>query len=98
MKYVISSNNICVLDSWKYTKSKFLGLLDNDLREHYPDHVVLTERTDKSLLREWGLHTLLYKLGMWKSHTKDVDLNYPQSRITSFVYWLFGGLSLIFLK
>lgn len=35
-------------------------------------------RSLKSLEAEWGVHNVLYRLGLFRSHTKDLDLNYPQ--------------------
>ena len=56
---------------------------------HY-DHPVVQKRSEESLLREWATHKLLYQLGLWRSHTFDVDLNYPQNFAEKVGYFLLG--------
>ena len=45
-----------------------------------------------SLRCEWAVHNVLYKLGLWRSHTKDVDLNYPIKWYVEVLYVIFGTL------
>lgn len=49
----------------------------NYLKGLFPDSLVF-KRSLKSLIREWKSHNFLYKMGLYKSRTKDVDLDYPQ--------------------
>ena len=35
-------------------------------------------RSSESLEAEWGVHNVLYRLGIFRSRTKDVGLNFPQ--------------------
>ena len=49
-------------------------------------------RDKKSYIREWVAHNRLYKLGLFKSHTKDVDMEEPIKWYYELIYWLIGGL------
>lgn len=65
---------IHINDSYKIKrKSKMKEILLTE----YKDHPVVKHRKMGSLTREWTAHNRLYRLGLFKSHTKDVDLEYP---------------------
>lgn len=64
------------------------------LRNEFPRITVIHDRSIFSLIIEWRAHNLLYDLGMYKSRTKDVDLNYPKW----YVYPIYFILSLFYLK
>lgn len=44
------------------------------------------ERSDKSLVNEWRAHNLLYDLHLFRSHTRDVDLDWPAKWYTEVIY------------
>ena len=94
--YTVSDSNIRVIDSWDVSKETFDPFL-NKLRKENPENAVLVNRSNKSLRREWALHNFLYDIGIWKSHTKDVDLNYPLKWYISAIYWVFGAVAMIFI-
>ena len=59
---------------------------------------VLNNRTDESLRWEWLVHNLLYKLGLFKARTKDLGLEFPQSKLLQFGYKILGKLAELILK
>lgn len=93
--YSISNNNIHINDSYKIkSKESMLNVLNDIYNKYYSD---VFKRSMDSLLNEWGAHNLFYNLHLFRSHTKDVDLNYPQKKwlsicynIVGFVYFLFN--------
>ena len=88
--FYITHNNIHITDSYKLNKKQiyqFLKELRLDERYSMQD-TPLDHRSDKSLVREWITHNNLYKLGLFKSRTKDVDLNYPQKRYMKVIYFI----------
>ena len=94
---VVTENNIHITDS------AFLSERDADcllyrIAAVYPSCPVVINRSHGSMMREWASHTLLYKLHILRSHTKDVDLNYPQRWWVSLAYNVFGAIALIFLN
>ena len=74
-KYTISKNNLHIPDSYKIGKRKFYSTLAQIKGIHQESEV--WKRSLKSLSREWACHNALYALHLFRSHTKDVDLNYP---------------------
>ena len=96
INYTVSENNIRIVDSWDVSKKTFDPFL-NKLRSEYPEHTVLVNRSNKSLRREWASHNFLYGIGLWKSRTKDADLNYPLKWYVSTAYWVFGAVAMIFI-
>lgn len=47
-------------------------------------------RNEESYIREIKAHNRLYKLGLFKSHTKDVDMEEPIKWYYEIIYWLIG--------
>lgn len=74
MSIYVDANNIHIEDSYTINHKEFKGVL-NRLKCTFTSNVF--KRSDWSLCCEWAVHNVLYKLGLWRSHTKDVDLNYP---------------------
>lgn len=88
--YLASSNNVHIIDSYRYHKRKQINtILDVIFRFEY-NSPVFANRERWSLASEWRAHTRLYKLGLWKSHTKDVDLNWPIKWYEVILYNIFG--------
>ena len=98
MKYTVSKNNIHIENSYLISKKEF----DNELKKIEDLYVGKTDvfkyRTYKSLKKEWAVHNLCYNLHLFRSHTKDVDLNYPQIWYEPFLYNIFGGISLLLIS
>ena len=91
----VSKNNIHIEDSYKVNRKDDMQIVLNDIRaNHSLEESDVLKRTDSSLIKEWRVHNVLYNLHLFRKHTKDVDLNYPQSKIMEIVYSIFG----IFLK
>ena len=92
--YNISNTNIHINDSYKIkSKESMLNVLNDIYNKYYSD---VFKRSMDSLLNEWRAHNLFYNLHLFRSHIKDVDLNYPQKKwlsicynIVGFVYFLF---------
>ena len=71
MRTTYEENNTHIEDSYKATDLNLeVGYI---IRERYIRHL-LTTRSFDSYVREWKAHNRLYKLGLFKSHTKDCDL------------------------
>lgn len=59
------------------------------IRERHIRHLPITRKFN-SYVREWKAHNNLYKLGLFKSHTKDVDMEEPIKWYYELIYWLIG--------
>jgi|BioPla2DNA2_1021312.scaffolds.fasta_scaffold58768_2 hypothetical protein len=88
MSTYVTSHNIHIEDSWEINHKQFKSVL---LRLKTDDCLVF-KRWMWSLRSEWACHNVLYKLGLWRSHTKDVDLNYPIKWYVEVLYVIFGTI------
>ncbi len=87
IKIQYDKDNVKILDSYmiknkltmKYILKQFLNKTDYK-----------TKRTLKSWIREWKTHNRLYKLGLFKSHTKDCDLEENEKWYRLLAYQIIG--------
>ena len=77
LKYTCTVTNCRIEDSCRIPKEQFAEALWM-LRHREVWCQALWLRSLKDLEAEWGVHNVLYRLGLSRSRTKDVDLNYPQ--------------------
>lgn len=96
MEYTVTKHNVHIVDSYKIGKRDFRKVLD-EIRAARPGSDVW-RRSIGSLRREWACHNALYRLGIKRSRTRDVDLNYPQNWKARLAYSLLGPLALIIIK
>ena len=97
--YTISTNDLQIKDSYLVSKHDFeteLLWVKND-KEENADSLVWN-RSIASMRREWATHNACYCLGLFRSHTKDVDLNYPQKWYEKIIYSIVGRLVMPFIR
>ena len=94
MTYIISDNNLQICDSYSYSKHDMISSL-NLIKARYP-HSGIWQRSMSSLRAEWIVHNACYRLHILRSHTADVDLNYP-NRI-EWLYRLLAPLASLIIK
>lgn len=90
----VTDNNIHIECSYRVGSKKDIIDILEYIVTNYPYNKVVENRSLKSMYNEWVAHNNLYKLGLWKSHTISVDLNYPQEWYINMIYKL---LSIIVL-
>lgn len=95
LKYSISTNNLHIEDSWKVRK-KEMGVILEHIKMTAPTPSLVWNRTMFSLRMEWCVHNALYSLDLWRSRTKDVDLNYPNRY--EWLYEALGCLVWLFVR
>ena len=88
---------ITIFDSYKISKKTFKLHLNN-LRYTYPQCEALQRRSNCSLSNEWACHNFLYNIRIARSHTKDVDIQWPLTWWEKIVYPLCGWFCKIFIK
>lgn len=88
---IVTDNCITVRDSYKTSNRELIRCILQYVKKTTPNEVT-RKRTIKSLCNEWIAHTRLYKMGIAKSHTHDVDLEYPQKTIHSIAWTILGIL------
>ena len=83
----VSKNNIHIDNSYETKTRHDMRLVLNNIRAHHSlEYCDVLLRTDKSLINEWCANNALYNLHLFRKHTKDVDLNYPQRKIVEIAY------------
>lgn len=83
----VSKNNIHIENSCEVNTREDMQMVLNDIRaNHSLEESDVLKRTDSSLIKEWRVHNVLYNLHLFRTHTKDVDLNYPQSKTIEIAY------------
>ena len=95
MNIIVTENNIHIENSYKIKYKEDMQELLEEYRHKYNKdtfyNYIINKRSIKSMCYEWAAHNLLYTLGMFKAHTKDVDLdNEPPYRI--FCYYILGRI------
>lgn len=85
----VSTDNICIHDSYTMNDKDDMTITLSLIKEAHPECNTF-KRTYCSLIHEWRAHNRLYRWGIFKSHTKDVDLNYPQKWYEMFIYFILG--------
>ena len=96
MEYHVSSNNIQLKSSYEVSKDDFERELAV-IREQHPDCLVWN-RSIKSLKLEWAAHNAFHALGIFKSKTADVDLDWPQNWLFRIGYAVAGAVVWPFIK
>lgn len=87
----VTDNCITVHDSYKTSNRELIRCILQYVKKTTPNEVT-RKRTIKNLCNEWIAHTRLYHLGIAQSHTRDVDLEYPQSALHSIAWTILGIL------
>lgn len=92
---MLTKNNLHVVDSYRFSKKEIRDFLaafsDIDVSDVW-------QRSGFSLRTEWYCRNFLYRIGICRSRTKDVDLNYPQKWWEKLVYPVFGCIAYLFIK
>lgn len=89
MNIIVILNNIKIIDGYKINKKKDMKSILLLLKQEHPECNTF-KRSICSLISEWKTHNRLYRLGLWKSRTKDVDLNFPIKWYVWLGYIIFG--------
>ena len=101
IKYTITGKdeipaNLHLIDSYTVSKKNFQGTL-NRIRAIHPKSEVWN-RCDAQMKLEWATHNAAYDLHIFRSHTKDCDLDYPQCFLVRAFYAVVGCLVWLFIK
>ena len=94
MTYIISDNCLQIRDSYLYSKHDMIPSL-NLIKERYPLYDIW-QRSMSSLRAEWIVPNACYRLHILRSHTADVDLNYPNR--VEWLYRLLAPLASLIIK
>ena len=86
MRIIYSENNTKIYNSYLLkTKTEINKIVMKILSERKNKNLPIT-RNFESYAREIKTHNRLYKLGLYRSHTKDTDLEENQSKFKGLIY------------
>lgn len=95
----ITFDNTTFYNSCKVKSSEEMNIWIDEARKiadksfiNCTDKVSICVRSKKSMIREWKAHNLLYKLGIEKDRTRNVDLNINQKWYVNWAYFLLSCL------
>ena len=78
-----------VYDSYKYSNEEIEQAVEAIMQKRKELGLSVT-RTKSSYISEWKSHNRLYRLGIQRSRTKDVDLEEEIDQTRNFLYSIFG--------
>ena len=78
-----------VYDSYKYSNEEIEQAVEEIMQKRKELGLSVT-RTKSSYISEWKSHNRLYRLGVQRSRTKDVDLEEEIDQTRNFLYTIFG--------
>ena len=79
----IYDGDICIIDSYKIANIYYFCI---HLKEKLDSIGYVSKRDTFSWFIEIKAHNRLYKLGLFRSHTKDTDLEEDESKLRLFLY------------
>lgn len=86
--YKILSNRIKIIDSYKITDRKKMSEILYAIQYKHPE--LDFNRGYNDLINEWVAHNRMYKWGINPEKTKDVDLEFNESKCKIFIYKILG--------
>ena len=78
-----------VYNSYKYSNEEIEQAVEEIMQKRKELGLPVT-RTKSSYISEWKSHNRLYRLGIQRSRTKDVDLEEEIDQTRNFLYSIFG--------
>ena len=91
---IATPTNTHITDSCLVESKEAMRAFLEDLRKEVPTEMAVNQRDIESQVREWRSHNFFYKFHVFRSRTKDVDLEVKQTwyrelfcRVVSFLYF-----------
>ncbi len=91
---IVTPTNTHIMDSCEIKSKEDMRAFLQALREDFPEEMAVTQRDIESQVREWRSHNFFYRIHVFRSRTKDVDLELKQTwyrelfcRMVSFFYF-----------
>lgn len=90
MKVSYTKENTHIEDSYQIKLKKSMENEIEWIKECRKARKYPVTRSTNSYVREWKGHNNLYNIGLFRSHTKDVDLNENNSIIEELIWLIIG--------
>ena len=93
-RVIASPANTHILDSCLVKSKQAMRDFLKELCDEMPPEMAVNQRDIESMVHEWRAHNFFYKLHVFRSRTRDVDLELKQTwyrelfcRVVSFFYF-----------
>ena len=90
MKITYNKDNTIVHDSYLLGSDYLIRKVAVEIATTRIIKHLLQKRTEKSYIQEIKGHNRLYRIKIFRKHTKDIDLEENQSTFWKVVWWLLG--------
>jgi len=94
--YIVTDKCLTIRDSFRVVSSQQMVEMLDIIRKEAADgyNPVLENRTNRSFVKEWLCHNLAYRLRLFRTHSKDCDMEYPQVWYQKVVWQVLGEVML----
>lgn len=96
LKVHISEDNTTILNSYVVKRTSDMEYILHKIKANASNKYAINKRGIPSMIREWRVHNLLYSIGLFKTRTKDVDLNIGDPWYIKTLYFILSPLYLNF--
>ena len=86
--YNVLSNRVKIINSYKITNRSRMSEIIYAIQHNHPE--VRFNRDYSDLVHEWVAHNRMYKWGIRKDKTKDVDLEFNESKKNIILFNILG--------
>ncbi len=86
--YNVLSNRVKIIDSYKITDRSKMNEIIYAIQYKHPE--IKFNRDYSDLIHEWVAHNRMYKWGIKPEKTKDVDLEFEESKCNIIIYRILG--------
>lgn len=90
LNIIYTKTNTRIYDSYKLNNKEIKVVVQDIIFIRVMDNKLLKTRTEQSYINEIKAHKRLYKLGLFRSHTKDADLEEPIKKWKEMLYSIIG--------
>lgn len=90
IKYEFYEDETVIINSYKLTNYEIKNVVVPEIIYYRLKKYLPVTRTNRSYEREIKAHNRLYKLGLYKDHTKDCNLEEPIKWYRELIYFIIG--------
>lgn len=90
VKIEYDCGNVRIVESYKIRDEQQMIYI---LKEFKNRTGYKSKRTLESWVTEWKAHNLMYRLGLFRTHTNDCDLEENEKKHRLIIYKILGGIS-----
>ena len=88
-----NGHSISIFNSYKIKRKRDMEFILTMIECASYNRGIFYSRSKSSWIREWKAHNILYKLGLFKKSTKDLDLYENESKLRRFGYFILSLFS-----